>query len=374
MAAGISKMASGFNLPDRSSNADAAKESSTVSALAVLDLHDLLCEMGAVSKRQIRSAGLIRADMADRDPGAMPLQEQRLPEAQLLALWHLAADNVAVPHAGLLIGQTFKPEMHGVLANLLCHCENMGEFMEVFGRHIALMNPSEQWASAIEGETLVLTLSFGGGKAYPRPAVERSMASVMTWTRALTGFPIVPVACEFAFAAPPYRHLYADIFGRRLSFGSKANRLRLPLEIVRRPIAGANAYLKQVLAERAELALRKVATESALVLSVRRHIRSNLRSGAGIENACRSLNLSRPTLYRRLKREGTSYSELVSAVRRELAYLRIQEGAPVAAVSEELGFKDASAFHRACRRWFSQPPSALRTKPDALVQRENLSR
>lgn len=343
---------------------------STVSALAVLDLYDMLCDTGTVSKRRMRAAGLVREAMTDHSPGAIPLQEQRLPETQLQALWLLAADSETVPHAGLLAGQMFKPEMHGVLATLLCHCNDMGEFMDVFGRHIALMNPSEQWSSAIDGQSVVLTLSFAGGNAYPRPAIERSMAGVMTWTRALTGFPIVPIASEFTFPAPPYRHLYADIFGRHLSFGCAANRLRLPIEILGRPISGANAYLKQILAERAERALRRVPTESALVLNVRKHIRANLRSGAGIAIVCRALNTTRPTLYRRLRREGTSYSELVSAERKALAQRRIQEGAPVAVVSEELGFKDTSAFYRAFRRWFKQAPGTLRLQTEAALQHE----
>ena len=362
MAVGIKDMAIGCNLPVATGRVGAVSNLTTVSALSVVDLHDQLCAMGVVTHARMRAAGLIRNAMIDHTDGALPPQEQRLPEAQLLALWRLAAANTAVPHIGLLVGQTYNPAMRGVLASLLSHCDDIGEVQQVFQRHVALMNPSERWVSAIEGESVVLTLSFAADKAYPQPALERSMSGILTWIRELTGLPVVPTACEFAFPSPRHRSFYPEIFGRRLHFDCDANRIHLPQEVLRRPIRGANSYLKQVLAERAQLALRKIVTESVFVVSVRDRIRSNLRLGLSIGNICKALNVSRPTLYRRLKREGTSYSELVATIRKELAYQQILQGMSVAAVSDGLGFKDVSTFHRACRRWFKQSPGDLRAR------------
>lgn len=172
----------------------------------------------------------------------------------------------------------------------------------------------------------------------------------------------MPAACTFAFSRPPYHRRYAEVFGRTASFGGDITCMHLPLDVLRRPIRSANAYLKQILQERAQQVLQNIETESVLVGKVRQRIRSGLHRGLGIDDVCRALHVSRPTLYRRLKREGTSYTELLAEVRKELAYMQIRQGLPVACVSDNLGFKDVSTFHRAFQRWFKQSPGALRAQ------------
>jgi AraC-like DNA-binding protein len=334
----------------------------TVSALAVLDLHDFLQATGVATNTQLLAAGLDREALIDRSIGALPLQEQRLPEAHLLALWQMAAASTEMPEIGLLVGQTYNPSMRGVLSSLLCHCSDVGEALQVFQGHIALMNPSERWVSGIRGSSLVLTISFAPDKAYPPPALERSMSALLTWIRELTGAPVMPTACTFAFPRPPYHRRYAEVFGGTACFGGDITCMQLPVEVLRRPIGSANAYLKQILQERAQQALQKIEVESALVNKVRQRICSSLDRGLGIDDVCRALHVSRPTLYRRLKREGTSYTELLAGVRKELAYTQIRQGLPVACVSDNLGFKDVSTFHRAFQRWFKQSPGALRAQ------------
>lgn len=93
--------------------------STTVSAVAVLDLHDQLLNLGVVTATQLREAGVEGAKLLDQGAAASPIQEQRVDETQLLALWQFAANNTQLPHIGLLIGQTFNPATHGVLASLV---------------------------------------------------------------------------------------------------------------------------------------------------------------------------------------------------------------------------------------------------------------
>lgn len=334
----------------------------TVSALAVLDLCDVLQATGVATNARLQAAGFDRESLIDRSIDALPLQEQRLPEAHLLALWQMAANCTEVPDIGLLVGQTYNPSTRGVLASLLCHCSDLGEALQMFQRYIALMNPSERWASGISGGSLVLTISFAPDRAYPPPALERSMSALLTWIEELTGVPVMPTACTFAFPRPPHHRRYAEVFGAAVRFGGDITCMHLPVEVLRRPIRSANAYLKQILQERAQRALQSIEAESALVGKVRQRIRSSLHRGLGIDDVCRALHVSRPTLYRRLKREGTSYTELLADVRKELAHMQIRQGLPVARVSDNLGFKDVSTFHRAFQRWFKQSPGALRAQ------------
>jgi AraC-like DNA-binding protein len=71
--------------------------------------------------------------------------------------------------------------------------------------------------------------------------------------------------------------------------------------------------------------------------------------------------MSRRTLVRRLMGEGTSFSQLVSEVRRALAlrYARM-EGLPISEISVLLGFAQAQPFHRLFRRWTGTTPLQYR--------------
>jgi AraC-like DNA-binding protein len=80
-----------------------------------------------------------------------------------------------------------------------------------------------------------------------------------------------------------------------------------------------------------------------------------------IDRVARELGMSRQTLYRRLKKEGVTFEEILDAKRRQLAirYLRLDR-ISVKAAAYKLGFSDPAAFSRAFKRWTGAPPSAVR--------------
>ena len=77
-----------------------------------------------------------------------------------------------------------------------------------------------------------------------------------------------------------------------------------------------------------------------------------------------SLAMSVPTLRRRLEEEGTTFTELVDELRRDLAerYLRDSRRS-ISEIATLLGFSHAPAFHKAFRRWKGVTPSAHRARP-----------
>jgi AraC-like DNA-binding protein len=72
--------------------------------------------------------------------------------------------------------------------------------------------------------------------------------------------------------------------------------------------------------------------------------------GVRVEAVARTLGLSRQTLYRRLKEEGTSFERLLDSVRRRLALRLVREqGLSVKEASYRLGFKSPTVAPRIAR-------------------------
>jgi AraC-like DNA-binding protein len=80
-----------------------------------------------------------------------------------------------------------------------------------------------------------------------------------------------------------------------------------------------------------------------------------------IDQVARPMGLSRQTLYRRLKAEGSTFEKVLDGLRRRLAVRLVRERLPVKEVAYRLGFSDPAAFSRAFKRWTGTSPSGSRS-------------
>jgi AraC-like DNA-binding protein len=82
-----------------------------------------------------------------------------------------------------------------------------------------------------------------------------------------------------------------------------------------------------------------------------------------IEQAAEYLHLTKRTLNRKLKDEGTSFQQIKDIVRRDRAinYLT-RHPLCVATVAEKVGFSDPAVFSRAFKTWTGLPPREYRAK------------
>lgn len=101
---------------------------------------------------------------------------------------------------------------------------------------------------------------------------------------------------------------------------------------------------------------------ASMSLRVRQAIADGLPAGNSSADAvARRLNTSKRSLQRWLADEGTSFQEILSAVRSDLArdYLD-QDGISVPEIAHLLGFRDTSSFFRAFQGWLGLTPGEYR--------------
>ncbi|MFW5825124.1 MAG: helix-turn-helix transcriptional regulator [Marinobacter sp.] len=85
------------------------------------------------------------------------------------------------------------------------------------------------------------------------------------------------------------------------------------------------------------------------------------RGKVKVESVAAELNMSRHTLYKKLKEENLTFAGLLEDVRREQALKYLHDrNRTLSEVAELLGFSELSAFSRAFKRWMGKSPAEFR--------------
>jgi AraC-like DNA-binding protein len=171
----------------------------------------------------------------------------------------------------------------------------------------------------------------------------------------LCGRPIRLERVDFTGAAPARVDKYEALFGCPLYFNQPSNLLYFDSACLAYPVVHTEQSLHEFLrtAPYQLLVMEQAFGVDNLAGQVRAMIGHDFSGGLpGFDTISRALNMSAPTLRRRLKREGTTFQQIKDDCRCEAAKLSL--GRPELSINDvaaQLGFTDPSAFHRSFKKW-----------------------
>jgi AraC-like DNA-binding protein len=175
-------------------------------------------------------------------------------------------------------------------------------------------------------------------------------------------------AVELPYPLPEGAEDYDLVFGSLVTFDRPAASITFSNEMLTLPVVQDEATLEQWLRDSPAdlLMLRDYGTTVAD--QVRRILERGLRGNWPTpDEAARQLSMSTQNMRRLLREEGTSVTRIKEDLLRDAAVTALVRGdETVAQLAERLGFSEASAFHRAFRRWTGSAPGAYR--PEASQQ------
>jgi len=165
-------------------------------------------------------------------------------------------------------------------------------------------------------------------------------------------------AVQVTHAEPPYRAEYDRIFGAPVTFNAARNAALMDDAAIMQRIQLQPRYAFGILADHAERLLKELESSKTTRGRVESLLMPILHTGnANMDGVAAKMGLSRQTLFRRLKAEGTSFEKVLDALRHRMAldYL----GARKVSVNETaylVGFSEPAAFSRAFKRWTGTSP------------------
>ena len=149
-----------------------------------------------------------------------------------------------------------------------------------------------------------------------------------------------------------------------VAFGAASDEILFPRSAGQARILGADPYLNRMLLSYCEEALARHTLRGSFRHEVMNTLAPLLPHGkATAGEAARRLAVSQRTLARRLAHEGVTFSDLLDQLRSDLAsrYLAADD-LPISQIAWLLGFREASAFSHAFKRWTGMTPRAARQR------------
>jgi AraC-like DNA-binding protein len=293
-----------------------------------------------------------------RDPDA------RVPLEKFIALARTLIDAAPDGAFCVLAGARRTVRDGGLVGYTMIHSATLGDALANLVRYTHILSDAEQFDLHVEEGAATITMETHPLRRAIRELNDLTLAWLVGGIRELTATSIVPLAVRFPH--PPPRHLkeLRAWFRCPLEFDARRPEVVLRASELDRRVISADSTLARFLEKLAAEALAALGGDGSLTDRIRRAIWSELSEGVpNLRRTAKSLGLSPRTLQRRLAEEDTSFEEIVTNLRHDLAARLLQDRRlAVYEVAFTLGYAHPSQFHRAFQKWYGLTPRAFRAR------------
>lgn len=267
---------------------------------------------------------------------------------------------------GLWFGNQFKPRDLGMWGYAAISAPTLGSALENL---VGLFRYHQESSTMrlMAGDDGLVRLEYritAAGIVERRQDAELSLGMFLNVLRECCGPAWAPEEVHFEHPKPGFAKEHELAFDAPVYFSQPANALLFKPEILTRPMPSSDLRLLAVMQTCLEELSAEVPAEDLLGDRVRSAIRMRLPDGyPTLEQIAAELHVPAGAICRDLHDVGSSYSEVVEGVRRDLAmsYVR-QRQLPFSDIAMLLGYSELSAFSRAFRRWMGVSPREYRTR------------
>ena len=333
----------------------------TVAAGAARALLEFAVSKGASRDTLLRRSGIDPSDLRDRD--------RRVPFARYIALIRAGKELCHDPALALHFGEAVPVSEISLGSIVGAYSDSMTEGLTLANRYAPLAIEVDVAGGGdrfvferAEGEIWVIDRRENPNE-FPE-LTESAFARVAQSSRSAFGDHAFLKAVHVTHAEPSYRSEYDRIFQVPVFFSSHRNALLANDAWLALTPPSPSRPVFEVLKAHSEALLEKLESTKSMKGRVEELLMPALQDGGATMSAIASrLGLSRQSLFRKLKAEGSTFEEVLDALRHKLALRYLNgDGLSVKETAFRLGFSEPASFSRAFKRWTGTPPLAVRRK------------
>lgn len=253
----------------------------------------------------------------------------------------------------------------GMLYKLYENCTTLKEVFEKSDIHTPTINPLYRYINRIDENLFIhrITINEEFAKKYPlatRQLYESQLGISLQILYSLTGKRIKPMQIRTIYDKEGDNDKLNNYFKCPIQYATNEFALLFDSSILDFSILTANNQLLSII-EKLIIEMKERGQEYNLSNVIRKYLLQCLPTiDVDIKTVAQNLNFGERTLQRRLRKENTSYREILNSVRIELSERYIEENISFAEIAYLLGFDSQSAFNKFFQKHFKKQPSIFK--------------
>ena len=275
----------------------------------------------------------------------------------------IAIEQAADPFFGLREAEYFRPAHLGALGFAWLASPTLRHAIERLKRFGKLLSEHFEVTTTEENGELLVRASVLQPSLGERERDDSCLATLVKMCRIVHGPGLNPTRVYSIHSEPNDTSGYYTYFQCRVEFDAEFNGFSLPLSLVDSRLNGGNEQLAQM---NDHIVVKYLAhiNKKDIVNQVKTSILDEITEGNANEAAAAdALHTTTRNLHRKLQAQGTSFKQLLTETRQELAEQYINDSTlTLTEISYLLGFSEASSFTRSYKRWTGIPPSEARRR------------
>jgi AraC-like DNA-binding protein len=298
------------------------------------------------------------------DPELLEAPDGRVLRSELFTYCETALDLTQDPGFGLHWAEWISANTFNLVSHLLAHAATLRQAFDSLFQFGDLVTDQLNIRIVEDGDEIELRRGHVTSESLRirRLAAEMSMLGLFRMLRDFS--PQAGIRrVNFEYAAPSYCAEYARVFESTERFAQPFTGLVFSRALLDLPSPHKDPDIQSTLRALAEQRVSRIRQGAAPYwLRIREHLTQQAAPHrVGMNAVAQCLELSLRTLHRRLADEGKSYTAIANEASASVAKrLLIEEQRTIQEVAFAMGFADASAFHRAFKRWTGTTPMQAR--------------
>lgn len=268
------------------------------------------------------------------------------------------------PDFGLRLGRQLHPSAHGPIGyvalsspNLLTALLSLRDFLPIripFA-HLEVEEDS-QWLSCR------IHYRLEADAIESRMLLECFVMVIQSLIESFLGRKLTEALVKLNYSPPEYAARYRDYIHSLVRFNQNENSVKIPVAMGEElnPSGEADSYA--VAKSLCARLLDEVPVTSLSISDrVKRYLLAQPVGSVSEEDVARSLYISKRTLARRLKSEGSGYRQIKDEILSAMSSHHLRDSSlSVESIAAMLGYHDSANFRRAFRRWYGVSPQKFR--------------